>query len=117
LLRKNSDGFGISGRLEKLTKTSAPPVTRFAGLEHNFAFSDADYEHDNSQHYFMSSHIPVIYQYILEPAKKAVKPNALSADLGDWLIENVLLPGDIKNEIQAAVNALRTGKKLQTPGQ
>lgn len=114
LLRKNPTIFGISGRLKELTRSSASSETRFAGLEHNFAFAGVDYEHSNIQHYRSSSHNPVLYRYIIEPAKKAEKPNTLLADLGEWVVSNILLPSDNKKEIQDAVNALRAGRPLQT---
>ncbi len=112
LLSEFPTALGLSRRLAKLTDKSAPAATRFAGLEKNFAFAPAGYEHDKSQRYKTSSHRPVLYRYIIEPAKKSEANDAVAADLGDWVLDNIFLPVAAKKEIKDAVKALREGRPL-----
>jgi len=110
-LAKNADIMprAAGSRWRSLTDKKARGDLRFAALNHNFLFADADFEHGELR-VGGSSHIPVLLRNILRRDQKAVggEKAAETIELAEWVIANIHLPGSAKKELRDACERLRS---------
>lgn len=100
-----------ASRLNKLLSTKGDDELRDAGLKLNFQFAPEDYDHDKGGVRTGSSGSnSVLYQRIVARAESMAPTPAdqEAADLANWVVDNIYLPGPVKNELRGHAQALRS---------
>ncbi|RFB90332.1 hypothetical protein B5K11_19965 [Rhizobium leguminosarum bv. trifolii] len=105
LLRDHPQFMPKDGGLTKLFGKDASPELRAAALDRNLAFAPKDHEHSSFRAGWSSSN-PILYIRIIEPSTFQQKSAEL-ADLADWVVENIYLPPDARQQINEAGARLR----------
>lgn len=101
---------GATSRLHKLLGTKGDDELRDAGLKLNFVFAPEGHDHDRGGvRVGISSSVSVLVQRIVRIAKnKGASPaDRDAADLADWVIGNIWLPGPVKDQLSGYSEALR----------
>ena len=92
----------VGSRWKKLTDVKARNDLRHAALNHNFMFAP-DYDHRDLR--CGSSRLnSVLGRRLLRPDEQGVsgKRAEETAELIEWVIENIYLPGSVKNDLKGA---------------
>ncbi len=100
-----------NSRLHKLIDSDED--LRYAALNLNFPFTPLEYDHQwDDMKLVFSMAAPVLYTRIIGRVDKqqATPGDTNAAALADWILENIILPGDVKNEVKAAALKLRKGE-------
>ena len=101
---------GASSRLQQLLGTKGDDELRDAGLKLNFQFAPDDYDHERGGFRIGgSSSNSVLYRRIVARVE-SMEPSPAdkeAADLADWVVDNVKLPGEVKRELQSHARTLR----------
>jgi len=101
---------GPTSRLYKLLGTKGDDELRDAGLKLNFRFAPPGYDHQQSSiRVGTSASDPVLHRRIVARAESMAASSAdkEAADLSDWVVENITLPGDVKNQLREHAQVLR----------
>ena len=90
-------------KLEKTAAGRRGERLRDVLLKFNFPFAPADFEH-GTMSTRMASRNPILARSILEPLHRAPHSNAAAtaAELRDWVLNNIHLPGDVKSQLRDA---------------
>lgn len=98
-------------RPPKLTSDKSDDELRHMALKLNFPFAPDDYDHDrDGTKIGFSMAQPVLYTLVLQPAEQqqGASGHADAADLADWVVENIVLPKNVRKQLEDAAARLRT---------
>jgi len=107
-----------SSRLAKILKNGTDEELRAAILNLNLLFDqDASFEHGELRTGF-SMHLSALYTEILRPAEKGSKGTVAkrAADLADWVLMNIQLPGEPRRKREPAKGWLTWIKEYLVQG-
>jgi hypothetical protein len=93
----------LSMPLDTLIDATESSPAREAALELNYAFAPPDFLHEDAPTH-RSFREPVIVRRILDPLEQDVETKEY-LKLAEWFLDNVLLPKEVKTEIERAIAA------------
>ncbi|WP_120632599.1 hypothetical protein [Ruegeria sp. EL01] len=98
----------VGSRLQKLIDEKSPAELRRAALNHNFLFAPDGFEHGETR-YGVSSQNPVLGRRIVAQDEQNVSGDTAreTADLTDWVLENIQLPKDVRRQFEEIRSRLR----------
>jgi hypothetical protein len=109
-LRKNPRYRGAAGAdmpLERLIQSKQHTPLRHAALNLNLSFAPPGYPHTEMSG-SLSAHSPMLATRILDPlASQNGDIAALGLELGTWVLQNMPLPSEVRQQIRDAMAAAR----------
>ena len=96
-------------RLQKLIGGKSPDPLRHAALNHNFMFASEGFEHGELR-YGGSAQNPILGRRIVLPDEQGVtgKTARETAELTDWVLANIQLPPDVRQQFEDIRSRLRS---------